>query len=58
MPPPPPATPRAEEDLVIEPFDVEFYRTLSSGLPGEIFKAAMFTPQMQPKHERRTKKPK
>ena len=48
-PPPPPA-----ESPRVEPFDVEYYRTLSGGNPAEVFKAAMFTPALQPRHVRRT----
>lgn len=29
----------------MDPFLVEYYRTLCSGNPGDIFKAAIFTPE-------------
>ena len=40
LPSPAPATERGSVDA----FAVEYYRTLCSGLPREVFKAAMFTP--------------
>lgn len=46
LPPSPP------ENATIEPFDVEYYRTLSGGIPGELFKTAMFVPELQPKKEK------
>ena len=49
-PPPPPA--RAENP-VIESFDVEYYRTLSGGNPAEVFRAAMFTPELQDKRKKK-----
>jgi hypothetical protein len=41
------------DHAAIEPFDVEYYRTLSGGVPGEVFKCAMFTPELQTKHAKR-----
>jgi hypothetical protein len=32
------------EREAVDPFAVEFYRTLSSGLPAEVFSAAMYQP--------------
>ena len=35
---------RCAEPNAVDPFAVEYYRVLSSGIPREIFNAAMFTP--------------
>ena len=37
--------PHPTESPRIEPFDVEYYRTLSGGNYREIFRSAIFTPQ-------------
>jgi hypothetical protein len=50
---PPPFRARFADNAGIEPFDVEYYRALSGGNPSEVFRAAMFTPGLKKKHERK-----
>ena len=40
------------ENSKIEPFDVEYYRTLSGGIPEQVFQTAMFVPALAKKKEK------